>query len=208
MAIRYASYGFKYYLCTGKRAYAEANKYRQFHNGKVSALQEVAASIGATNFRYHPEMLLLTHVKLPDDKLTKSWTKPKGGYSRPKKRRGNEPLLKHFTPSGWYTVEANDGLKEFWDWLGCPDSFDYTEGGCDCWSSLGSAGVYWFSADGPLLVRTPDIAAAKAYADMRDYQVTNGKLDWKPPRGLKEILKEEWDLLRAKHEAKRKEVVK
>jgi hypothetical protein len=43
------------------------------------------------------------------------------------------------------------------------------------------------------------VAAAKARALKEGRTIDGNVLDWVPPKGLKEILSEEWDLMAAKH---------
>jgi hypothetical protein len=45
----------------------------------------------------------------------------------------------------------------------------------------------------------PDVALAKAECAKNGYTVEGNALDWTPPKGLKEILLEEWELMAAKH---------
>ncbi len=196
-----------HYLCASGEVKKRAEAHRRAFTKLRKALFDVVHSLGATRCRIQDSMLLLQGITFEGEPPT-GWTKKdKGGCSRPKPTKANAEILKHFTPSGGYCIETHPDLLDFEKWLGCPMSYEYTQAPTSKgWSTIGrmfADGVlYWYSATGPILAILPDIAAARIYAEEHRQVVVGNVLDWKPPKGLKRILPEEWKLMQAKHKLK------
>lgn len=65
----------------------------------------------------------------------------------------------------------------------------------------------WFDNKGPILLKLPNVKQAIEMfkVDHPGATIVNKEiLKWKPPEGLKPIMKEEWELIQAKHEMKEK----
>lgn len=67
-------------------------------------------------------------------------------------------------------------------------------------------GLYWYSNPGPILLITPDFVSSikRLQKDEPGVEITNGVDRWKAPKGCRKILKEEWDLMQAKHDYEKK----
>lgn len=197
-----------FYLANSGEAKKKAWEYRAAVIRLGAALFKIVESYGATKASTHDTMMLLRGVILP--KPLDGWTKPdSNGLSRPLKTKANADLLRHFTPDGYYTLKEHPELAAFSDWLKCPCGYSYTQGPNISGSTrIGSLfrpiQVVWYSEHGPVGVVLPNVAKERAEAVAAGKTVKDNVLDWKPPRGLKCILSEEWDLMAAKHKARSK----
>jgi hypothetical protein len=194
----------KHYICVAGNVKKHAEAYREAHMRLYGKLITVAKSVGVTSIHYEPSMMLLISLYFKEAPPA-GWTKKdKYGRSRPLPTLANKEMLTHFTPGGSHQITTHPELLAFQTWLGCPLSYNYKQGDtCSGWSTIGrlfSDGLlYWYSVTGPIVLVIPDMVAARKYAKENKQIVTDNVLDWKPPKGLKEILPEEWELMAAKH---------
>lgn len=195
----------KYYLCKSGEVKRRAEEHRATYKRHMDKLWKVVNSFGSDTARIEKRMLLIEGIAFKGEP-PKGWTKPKYGISRPKLGTLKPEVRRCFTPSGSYFVETHKDLKPFQEWLGCPFHYSYktkTGSGTSTIGRLFSEGfVYWYSETGPILLELPDVAGAKKEALASGETIDNNVLDWVPPKGLKEILPEEWDLMVAKHKRK------
>ncbi len=192
----------KYYLCVSGEVKERAEEYQKAYNELWSHLIKLVKSMGATDYRFEPSMMLLIGIKFKGEP-PKGWTK-KRGYSRPP---DNKAISKYFTPSGGHRITTHPKLAAFQEWLGCPMSYSYTKGKTNSgWTTIGrlfSDGLlYWYDSTGPILLVIPDVALARSQARAEGLKIADKGLTWKRPKGLKEILPEEWYLMSANHEQK------
>lgn len=194
-----------YYLCESGEVRKRANSHRTTYIKLKTALVNAVEALGCKDASVDETMMRLRGVVFPGA-VPAGWSKPdKHRLSRPLRLKENEAVRKHFTPDGGYMVERHPQLQEFFTWLGCPTGYRYTQGktcsGNTCIGNIfAPVGVYWYAARGPLMLRTPDVAKEKADAASEKREVEKGALDWKPPKGLRRILAEEWALMQAKYE--------
>lgn len=122
----------------------------------------------------------------------------KNGLQSPKKGTEYEAEFKrHKRPS----------VKEFiGEWLGVPYRLSYEAKDCLGSTCIGHPfypiGLYWYEAKGPILLVVPDVEHyAKQITDEHPDAVFDGAADqWRLAKeGAREILREEWDLMVAKH---------
>lgn len=139
---------------------------------------------------------------LPDD-----WTKPRGrdNLSWPKKRS-----------NAYKEQQALPAAKNFQEQLESvvgeiPSSISYkgdeTVRGMTRAGGFFGVGCYTFNgADGPFLINPPNPRLTWQFmtADNPEYECTNGAHEYEFAfEGCREILKEEWDLMAARHSLKR-----
>lgn len=195
-----------YYLIEGGEVLEHAERYRVTFNRLKDALFEIVTSLGCTEAWLNHDMMLLRKIRFSGSP-PEGWTKKDiEGGSRPRKTKSNEAMLRHFTPGGCYMVTVHPELAAFNEWLRCPTGYAYkTDDGGSGATRIGrlsnAVSIYWYHKTGPLLLVTPDVAAAKRYAASKGYIVENDALSWTPPNGLRPILREEWALMKAKYEA-------
>ncbi len=194
----------KYYLVKSGEVKRRAEEYRKTYLRLHTQLWKVIGSLGCEKASICRTMMLIRGLCFEGDP-PKGWTKPKHGISYPKRGTLSPDVQKFFQPQTcWVTLHKD--LKPFVDWLDCP--FHYTwkfkdgkTSGSNTLGRLFSDGfVFWYDPKGPIMLELPDVARAKKRAEERGEIVDGNKLDWVPPKGLKEILKEEWNLMQAKHE--------
>lgn len=191
-----------YYLCASGEAKRQANAYRRTFLRLHDALRKIAKDLGAQTMDVS-ECMRLRSLGFKGNPPP-GWTKPdKHGHSRPLKRRANAAILQHFTPE-IYRVMPHADLQPFFTWLACPTSYEYTTGNGWGSHSIGRLskpiGLAWLGRTGPILLWTPDVAAARRAAAKRPGEKVKGNaLNWKPPAGLRRIPLEQWKLLEAKH---------
>lgn len=199
----------KYYICKSGEVKKQAEKHRKVFIQLVEDLWSVITALGGKEARLCYTMMLIKGIKF-EKQPEVGWTKPdKFGLSRPKQGTLQPDLMQYFTPKGSYAVTLHPELKEFKDWLKCPFWYSYkTQGGSGSITIgrlFADTFVYWYDPKGPILLELPDVARAKREAINNNQTIDNDVLDWKPPKGLKEILIEEWNLMAAKHKKKQKE---
>lgn len=201
----------KYYLIKSGEVKKRAEEHRKTYIRLMDELWKVVESFGCTEARIDRRMMLIEGLRFKGD-VPLGWTKPKRrGVSYPKRGTLGASTKKFFTPSGSYCVETHPELQSFEKWLGCPfhcawKSKDGKSSGSYHLGRLFSDGVvFWYDPQGPMMLELPDVARAKKDAEEQGRIVENKVLDWVPPKGLKEILKEEWDLMAAKHKHREKE---
>lgn len=200
----------KYYLCKSGEVKRRAEEHRKTFLRLRAELWKVVESFGATAARLDDRMMLIQGIEFKGEPPV-GWTKKKHGVSRPKRGILGFNERKFFTPDGSYSVETHKELRPFGDWLKCPFSYlwnskDGKSSGRNHIGRLFSDGfTYWYDPAGPIMLELPDVEAAKKRALERGEIADNNVLDWVPPKGLKEILGEEWGLMAAKHKQKTKE---
>jgi hypothetical protein len=196
----------KHYLCTSGEVKKRAEEHRRVFLRLRARLWKVVKSFGSDEASICDSMMLICGIHFKDGPPP-GWTKP-GRYdncSRPKRGTVPPEIRALFTPGGSYVVEPHEELKPFGEWLNCPFRYSYTskDGTCSGSSTIGrifaDSFVYWYDPSGPLMLILPDVAAAKVRSIKKREIVDGNVLDWQPPVGLKEILSEEWDLMKAKH---------
>lgn len=194
----------KHYLCNSGEVKKRAEAHRAIFTKLRHDLFDIVASVGATKCHIQDSMMLLQGIIFDDD-APDGWTKNnKKMGSRPKNIEANKEILKHFTPGRSYSIKTHSELAVFLQWLGCPMSYLYSKGEHHSGShSIGrifaDSILYWYSVDGPILAVLPDVALARKQSVENGEAVVGNVLDWKPCKGLKEIMPEEWDLMKAKH---------
>ena len=204
----------KYYICESGEVRKKANAHRAAFIRLKSALFDVVNSLGAKQCRIETDMMLLSGIYFPNDPPA-GWTKKGPRGSRPKPIKANADILKHFTPSTPYQVTTHPELQALWDWLKCPASYSWKMPGKEHsgWEMIdhrfSTHQACWLDANGPVVLILPNVAAAKAKALELGRAIEGSALDWTPPKGLREILPEEWDLMKARHQlavAQRKKI--
>jgi hypothetical protein len=195
----------KHYLCTSGEVKRHAEEHRHTFIRLREQLWKVVKSFGSDEASICDTMMLIRGIKFKGAP-PEGWTKP-NRYEGSRPKRGTLPpeTMKFFTPGGSYFIETHPELKALNEWLKCPFSYSYqskdgkTTGRNTIGRLFSDGFTYWYSSTGPIMLILPDVAAAKARAKEKKEIVDGNVLDWTPPKGLKEILKEEWDLMAAKH---------
>lgn len=197
----------KYYLCKSGEVKRRAEEYRATYLRLKAKLWEILESFGAEEASICPTMMLIQGIAFKGEPPA-GWSKKKHGVSRPKPGTIAPELRRFFQPNSCW-IELHKDLAPFRDWLACPFHYTYTmkpgnplkiTSGSGHLGRLFSDGfVFWYDPAGPIMLELPDVAGAKKRADERGEIVDNHALDWTPPKGLKETLSEEWDLMAAKH---------
>lgn len=99
--------------------------------------------------------------------------------------------------------QSSDFIKKAMDIV---YSIGYKKEGCDGRMRLGNpftpVSVCYYSEDSPLLLILPDAQKSIDKKQSEGYAVTPSS--YTPPDGIREILKEEWDLMVAKHKQAQK----
>ncbi len=192
----------KYYICKSGEVKKRAEEYRKTFLRLKAELWRVVETFGADSASIDDEMMLIRGIAFKGA-TPQGWTKPKHGISYPKRGTLGFDARKHFTPSGSYSVEMHKELRPFREWLKCPFGYHYTIKAGQGFTHIGRlfnrSFVYWYDSSGPIMLELPDVAGAKARALESGETVVDGVLDWVPPKGLKEILPEEWALMAARH---------
>lgn len=195
----------KYYLCKSGEVKRRAEEHRKAYIKLKSKLWKVVESFGSDSASIDTQMMLIRGIAFKGDAPT-GWTKEKHGVSRPKKGTLPAEVRRFFVPDGGYMVETHKDLVGFLQWLGCPFGYGWKskEGASSGSSHIGRLfardRMFWYDEHGPIMLELPDVAGAKARAAEAGHIVDDNVLDWTPPKGLKEIMKEEWDLMAARHE--------
>ena len=202
----------KHYLCTSGEVKRRAEEHRRTFIRLKENLWKVVKSLDSDEACINDAMMLIEGIRFKGVYVPDGWTKPdRRMLSRPKRGTLPPETMKFFTPGGSYAIETHPELKAFNDWLKCPFSYSYqskdgTMTGRNTIGRLFSDGfTYWYSSTGPIMLVLPDVTAAKKRAKEKKEIVDGSVLDWTPPKGLKEILREEWDLMAAKHSLKKVE---
>ena len=186
--------GSKYYIAESGKVAEEAALYRQSRLLWGEEVREFLESCGATSGRigWGGKLHSLKFEGATPDGFKKA---DKYGYQ--------SPYVKN---KEWINRLA-DGPTE-------PQSIDYIEKAMEIVAHLSyesetSKGsmriggfepvqVCYYSEDSPLLVILPDVSGSIAERKSSGYTVTS-ITSWVAPDGLREILKEEWDLMAAKY---------
>lgn len=196
----------KYYLVKSGEVRRRAEEYRKTYIRLKANLWKIISSFGCEEASLDVRMMLIRSLRFKKAPPA-GWTKPnRWGLSRPKPGTLKPEIRKFFTPSGTYCVETHMELKSFEAWLACPFGYSWkskdgkSSGSATIGRLFSDGFVYWYDPEGPIMLELPDVAGAKKRAAERGELVDNNALDWVPPKGLKEILSEEWDLMAAKHE--------
>lgn len=200
----------KFYICVSGEVRRHAEEHRRTFCRLRDHLWKIVESLGSDEAIINDTMMLIDGIKFAGGPPT-GWTKPdKSGCSRPKRGTLPPETQKFFTPGGSYWIKPHEELKAFGDWLKCPFDYSYkskdgtTSGSNTIGRLFADSFVYWYNPKGPILLVLPDVAAAKSRAAKKKEIVEDNVLNWTPPKGLKEILSEEWDLMTAKHRRKSK----
>lgn len=201
----------KYYLIESGVLLPVAQKYRQDTIETFNIVREYFLSIGVKSFAtgWHGRpCYAIFEGEIPD-----GFTKPnkRNGGVYPKNSKAGKPWRE-----AWDALPKKPNAQErLKDVLGCPTWFsakfpDGSSHGRHIGAFEEPIGLYWYSADSPILLRTPDV---KKY--LKEFKADGkGEPIWDenrnpehyaPPDGLKEILREEWDLMTARHEAAQNE---
>lgn len=194
----------KYYICKSGEVKHRAEEHRTTFLRLKDKLWEVVNSFGSERASIDTRMMLIQGIEFKGEPPV-GWTKKKNGVSKPKRGTLPPEVRKFFTPDGSYYVTPHEDLNPLAKWLNCPFGYswkskDGKSSGMHHLGRLFSDGfTYWYDKDGPIMLELPDVAKAKAESIKRGEIVENNVLDWVPPKGLKEILPEEWDLMAAKH---------
>ena len=197
----------KYYICKSGEVKRQAEEYRKTYLRLKTKLWEVAESFGVAEASLCPQMMLIRGLCFKGEPPA-GWTKAKHSISYPKRGTLAPGVREFFTPPGSYTVTTHKELLHFQTWLNCPFHYSFTTKDGSGSSTIGrifSDGfVYWYDPTGPIMLELPDVAAAKKRCKAKKEIPDNNMLDWVPPKGLKEIMIEEWNLMSAKHKKKTK----
>ncbi len=196
----------KYYICKSGTIRRKAEEYRSTYIQRVNEVDKLVKPLGADKYSLHEATLLVRGVNFVGA-IPEGWHKPKclGGYARPKPTKENAVILQHFTPHGVHFVRRPPKLQEFFAWLDFPVFYDYTvEGDTDRRGSsivsFYNHELMWFSASSKIILALPDLEKVREEAKKERRIVVGGVLDWKTPKGLVEISKEEYAYLKAKHD--------
>lgn len=196
----------KYYLVKSGEVKRRAEEHRKVFIRLRQELWKIVESFGSDTASICDTMMIIEGIKFKGSP-PEGWKKPgRYGLSLPKRGTLTPELRKYFPPSNSYRVETHPELKSFGAWLKCPFGYqwkskDGKSSGSYLIGRIFSKGfVFWYDPEGPIMLELPDVAGAKKRAEENGEIVENNVLDWVPPKGLKEILKEEWDLMAAKHE--------
>ena len=195
----------KYYICKSGEVKRRAEEHRKIYLRLKVQLWKVVESFGVTEASICSTMMLIRGLCFKGEPPA-GWTKAKHGISYPKRGTLAPEVRKFFTPSGSYTVETHKEMLPFMTWLNCPFHYTYTTKDGSGSSTIGrlfSDGfVYWYDPKGLIMLELPDVAAAKKHCTECKEIPDNNMLDWVPPKGLKVIMIEEWNLMSAKHKKK------
>ena len=195
-----------YYLCTSGEVKKLANEHRAAHIRLKKELWAFVESMGCKSASIDERLMRLRGVVFPSE-VPSGWTKlNKHKLSCPQRYNKDPDILRYFVQRMPTIPEEPAELAKFHTWLNCPLGYHYTHKTGNGWSRIGGfygVRLYWYSATSPIMLEVPDVKNAKAQAHHAGYTVKNNVLDWKLPKGCKEIMVEEWQLMVAKHKKKK-----
>lgn len=185
---------YKFYLIEQGEMLDFMNDYRKRYMADVQKITKYVKSLGGENWGEF--FGTLSGVVFPHGKVSSDFCKPnKYGVSEPKKRSVFTEEFKEYTIPLFY--------NEFSKKTGFHNTLSYkTKGGMNGGStSIEKPQPLWFSADGAVGIAMPDYRKKrKEVEDAGKYTISGKMQGWEfDTTGLKEILKEEWDLIAAKY---------
>lgn len=184
----------KYYLVEDEKINAALAQMREEHLKKHKEMWEFTKSIGGASFQvgFAGELL---GIYFPEGAPDDTWRKPSNnGMSYPKKRSewkkkladvGHFPKLKEYIPDIWentpHSISYKSGEIEGYSWIA---------------GTIQHVNVSWYSKDSQFAITLPDVKnkIKEILTHYPDAIIDEKCLNWEVPAGLKEILKEEWDL--------------
>jgi hypothetical protein len=190
----------KYYIIESGKMLELAEKLRIEYSKSIEIINSYVNSLGGKSYNTSLTDNALHSIGFNHD-IPEGFCKPdRYGLSRPKKK---SPYYAEFKK--YKKTDLSSKLQEN---LKVPLVVSYKKNGSFSGSSrIGNmwkpVGIYWFKKDGPILLIIPDVAkAVKEFSDTYGDEISfeNGVENWRlDETGLKEIIKEEWDLMVAKH---------
>ncbi|WP_422363148.1 hypothetical protein [Pyruvatibacter mobilis] len=190
----------KHYLIESGPTLALVSELVMLRHKAAKEILEKVRALGGVNFRVDP-----------NGAVTALWFagKPPKGYCKPDRAGGHQPRKGSKAEAAIRALpRLPDVDRAVQKALGIPDSLS-TEGPDACSSSSGLIGLFpnpvgiaYYHPEGPYLLWTPDVEFYKARAleVSPGCTITHPSPDWElDTSGLREVLKEEWDLLVARH---------
>jgi hypothetical protein len=195
----------KYYLVDSPEVLECCRKFRARYIEQNDRFWAYAESKGATAYQFGFDGQLIGLV-FPWGKHPDGFLKPKHGNAAAYPMRGKKgdiwrsefkALGRHAKPEEFIPLLAS-----------VPSGINYEyprgSGGRRIGGFPEAVQVCFFNNDDFLIV-LPDVEAEirLLFAEHPAAKITNGADEWKVPDGLRDILREEWDLMVAKHEKKK-----
>lgn len=181
----------KYFIAESGKVLKAAEQFRkdtiEWREKAYKFLEECGATSGRTSFAGK-----FFTIKFKDGRAPDGFKKPDSmGYREPYKK--NKEWIDRFN-SFDTEPQVKDYMKPV---INCPESLRFKNGFTCIGHPINPYQVCWYAEDSPLLVVIPDVE--KSIEKNKDRELICDAKNWKPPQGLKEILREEWDLWVAKH---------
>jgi uncharacterized LabA/DUF88 family protein len=189
----------KHYLIESGEALEVAEKYRKAHIEYHSAARAFLENCGATSGQTCHDGRFFS-LKFEKGKVPENFKKPnKYGYVEPFKKNKEWLEKLETSPASPVVSEFIDGVIDAV--LSLEYEGEHGKGGCCIGNPFNPIQICFFSKESPLLLIVPDVKHYVRLREINGYTVTSKK-SHTLPEGLKEILREEWDLMVAKHKQK------
>ncbi len=188
----------KYLLVESGELFEMAQQFRADYIAKCNEIAEYVKGLGGISYQLGVGGAIYA-VKFPKGEIPEGFKKPaENGHCEPYKR---SPFHSEFA-----NFRLPNAVERFQAYLGCPLVLRYRYGtleGSRCIGHLTEPiGLYWYAEDGPLLLAIPDVGmyASQIRGDREDVVFEEDREKWvMTAAGAREILKEEWDLMAARH---------
>lgn len=187
-----------YYIAKSGEIFKVCEKFRQDHIAWNKKVVSYLSTIGGVAFKDDWNGRV-SSVKFKD--------KAPQGFKKPDKHGCQEPYVKSDWGDKFKALGSRPLAKNYIaEILKVPSRLNYKTKDSEGSKALGhffhEYQIGWYSATSPLLVGIADIKKEIKlfYAEYPEGKILNDLESWDLPKGLKEIMVEEWDLMVAKHE--------
>ncbi|MEM7069920.1 MAG: hypothetical protein AAF478_13660 [Pseudomonadota bacterium] len=193
----------KFYLVESGESYGQCDQFRKSYNEAVKELSHYVESIGANKYRtgFNNELSYVAFPRGHNVDLANFIKPGKDGATRP---RHKSPLKKEFEK--YVLPDQHDFIS---DVIGCPRSAKFSDAhDSECvvefFGFQYNAGLAWYHNESPILLMLPDIERIVLETEVQNVGrnlrwVESDAIQWRF-KGGREILKEEYQLMQAKHE--------
>lgn len=189
----------KYYLVEGGEILAKVSQFRAELMKHRHAAMDYVKSIGGTGYQ-SSFMDGIYAIQFPEGQVPE-------GFKKPNRYKCCVPKVKSSYCAEFLKYKAPHATEWMKKFLGIPLQLNYSCGNSTGGSCTGHPfepiSICWFATDGPLLLIIPDVAAkAEELRNGKEIIFEDNADQWRMPlEGVREILREEWDFMAAKHKA-------
>ena len=196
----------KYYLVEGGDLLSLAEEYRNDYIAAFKRLSEFVKSLGGIGYKTNFNGVLYA-IAFPKGEQPEGFKKPdKYGVSSPYKK---SPLTEEFKEYAFPNpTEYIDRILDIPTGLAYYKE-DVIQGSTCIGHPFQPYGFYWYSTKGPMLLTVPDLQkyAKEILREYEEIEFENNDNEWSlDDPGVREILPEEWELMKAKYERDKENV--